>query len=380
MNKTAVRDYTRWVGVASVAVLSLVTSAPAQQAQANAPVNTQHYLQTNLVSNLPGKAPVHDPNLVNPWGLTRGTGSPWWISDNGTGLSTLYDGAGHIVPLVVTIPPADASSKTGNPTGTVFNGGTGFTLAPKLPAVFLFVTEDGTVSGWNPKVKPTQAVIKANQKNKSVFKGATIGTINLPGTGVTSFLYVADFRQGRVEVFDTSFKRVPALERFTDSQLPAGYAPFNVQNIGNNIYVAFALQDSNKQDEVAGRGLGYVDVFSTRGQLLRRLEHGQWFNAPWGLAQAPGDFGSHSHDILVGQFGSGQILTFDAVTGHFKGELLNAKNQSITIPGLWALSVGSGAPTSGSAIAVYFTAGINHEQDGLFGNITAVENPQGSDQ
>jgi uncharacterized protein (TIGR03118 family) len=188
------------------------------------------------------------------------------------------------------------------------------------------------------------------------------------------------FLQARVEVFDTNFHRVPSLERFTDSQLPAGYAPFNVQNIGNNIYVAFALQDSSKHDEVDGRGLGYVDIFSPRGQLLRRLEHGPWFNAPWGLAQAPGDFGSHSHDILVGQFGSGQILTFDAVTGHFKGELLNAKNQSITIPGLWALSAGSGAPTSGSAIAIYFTAGINHEQDGLFGNITAVENLQGNDQ
>jgi uncharacterized protein (TIGR03118 family) len=148
MHKRAVHEHIRWVGAVSVAALSLANTAFAQQTPAAAPANTQHYLQTNLVSNVAGKAPVHDPNLVNPWGLSRATGSPWWISDNGTGLSTLYDGAGNIVPLVVTIPPADGSSKAGNPTGTIVNGGSGFTVAPKLPAKFLFVTEDGTVSGF----------------------------------------------------------------------------------------------------------------------------------------------------------------------------------------------------------------------------------------
>lgn len=335
----------------------------------------QHYKQTSLVSD----TGTPDADLVNPWGLSRSSGSPWWISDNGTGRSTLYLGTGAKQGLVVTIPPADTSSTTGTPTGTIFNGGTGFTLAPNKPAIFLFVTEDGTVSGWNPGVLPTTAKIMVNEHSRSVFKGVTMATANL-STGPASLLYVADFRKGRVQVYDTNFNKVRVGEdAFEDERIPHGYAPFNIQNIGGDLYVAFAQQDDAKHDEVDGAGLGYVDVFSPSGRLLRRMEHGPWFNGPWGLALASGDFGIYSHDLLVGQFGSGEILAFDPVTGKFKGRLVDINDQPIVTDGLWGLSFGSGG-NSGPANALYFSAGTNHEADGLFGNITAVENPQGNDQ
>jgi uncharacterized protein (TIGR03118 family) len=338
----------------------------------------QHYKQTNLVSDLAG-ATTLDTNLVNPWGLSRSSGSPWWVSDNGTGLSTLYTGAGVTQGLVVTIPPADTSSPTGTPTGTIFNGGTGFTLAPTKPALFMFVTEDGTVSGWNPGVLPTTAVIKVNTHSRSVFKGVTMATATLT-TGPASLLYVADFRRGRVQVYDTNFQSVRVGEdAFEDESIPRGYAPFNIQNIGGDLYVAFAQQDSAKHDEVDGAGLGYVDVFSPSGRLLRRMEHGPWFNAPWGLTLASGDFGIYTHDLLVGQFGSGEILAFDPVTGKFKGRLVDANNQPLTNDGLWGISFGNGG-TAGAANALYFSAGTNHEADGTLGSITAVENTQGNDQ
>jgi len=359
-------------GALALTLVSLATISFAQP--------TQHYKQTNLVSDMPGVAAVHDPNLVNAWGLSRSSTSPWWVADNGTGLSTLYSATGSIVPLVVTIPPSDPTSPPGTPTGTIFNGGTGFELKKGFPAVFLFATEDGTISGWNPKVDATHAVIKVNLKSKSVFKGMTMATVDVPFFGPQSFLYVADFRKGRVQIYDSNFHHVPEMEElFDDDSLPPGFAPFNVQDIGGNIYVSFAQQDSDKHDEVDGAGLGYVDVFSPEGRLLRRLQHGPWFNAPWGLTQAPTDFGSASHDILVGQFGSGEILVFNPVTGKFKGRLHDSSDQPIKIDGLWGLSFGNDA-TAGPATTLYFAAGPNHEQDGLFGTITAVENVQGNDQ
>lgn len=339
----------------------------------------QHYKVTKLVSDQSG-ASHHDANLVNPWGLSRSSGSPWWISDNGTGLSTLYDGTGVAQPLVVTIPPASSKSKTGTPTGTIFNGSLGFELAKGKPAIFLFVTEDGTISGWNPGVKPTTAVIKVNHGDKSVFKGVTMATARLSDTKTAAFLYVADFRQGRIEVYDQSFHPFSGLDgSFEDAQLPHGYAPFNIQNIGGDLYVGFALQDSAKHDEVDGSGLGYVDVFSPQGRLLRRFEHGPWFNAPWGLTLASADFGIFSHDLLVGQFGSGEILAFDPQTGHFKGRLRDANDAPIRSDGLWGLSFGNGGG-AGPANTLYISAGTNHEQDGLFSGIVAIENPQGNDQ
>lgn len=369
MNRIHTRDL-RMLTVICFTLLFTSTSLLSQQ--------NQHYKQTNLISDIPGMAATTDANLVNPWGISRSSGSPWWVSDNGPGLATLFSGTGSAVPLVVTIPAAD--SGTGTPTGQLFNGSQDFQLAPGKPALFLFATEDGTVSGWNPGVNGTSAMIKVNTHSASVFKGVAVASIDDPHMGSTNYLYVADFRKGRVNVYDTNFKRISMDDgAFRDERVPHGFAPFNVQNIGGNLYVAFAKQDSAKHDEVDGAGLGYVDVFSPTGRLLHRLEWGKWFNAPWGVAQAPSDFGIYSHDILVGQFGSGHILVFNPVTGEFKGLLQDAGNAPITIDGLWGIAFASGG-TSGSATTLYFAAGLNDEQDGLVGTITAVENAFGGDQ
>jgi uncharacterized protein (TIGR03118 family) len=374
MKSTERPQFFRQVAVLALVLIALCASSFAQD-------SIQQYTQTNLVSDQAAAALNQDPDLVNAWGLSRSSGSPWWVSDNGTGLSTLYDGSGTKQGLTVTIPTGDpTASPTGTPTGTVYNGSSiDFLLAPGKPAVFLFVTEDGTISGWNPGVSATTAVIKVNEMGKSVFKGMAVAQVK-DGATSTTFLYVADFRKGRVQVYDTSFNRVPTSgERFEDDQLPQGYAPFNIYNIGGNLYVAFAKQDAEKHDEVDGPGRGYVDVFSPSGRLLQRLEHGPWFNGPWGLALASSDFGLFSHDVLVGQFGSGEILAFDPVTGKFKGKLLDTSNNPIAIDGLWGLSFGNGG-SAGAANALYFTAGPNGESDGLFGTITAVQKIQGNDQ
>jgi uncharacterized protein (TIGR03118 family) len=370
--------------IVSIAFLGLFWLATTLSAQ-------QHYQRTNLVSDIPGMAAVTDPNLVNPWGMSRGSGSPWWISDNQPGVATLYTGNGGAAPLgqpcpagtstnCVVVPTGDSgSTPMGTPTGQVFNGTSSFQLTSNNPARFIFVTEEGTISGWNPAVSSPSAVIKVNTHSASVFKGVALATVTTSSGGTADFLYVADFRKRRIAVYDTNFNRVSLGENaFHDEDLPNGFAPFNVQNIGGNLYVAFALRDSAKHDEVDGPGLGYVDVFSSSGRLLRRLEHGQWLNAPWGITQASSDFGAYSHDILVGQFGSGWILVFDPVTGRFKGTLNDISNNPINIDGLWDIAFGSGT-TSGPATTLYFTAGPEHEHHGLFGTITAIENALGGD-
>jgi uncharacterized protein (TIGR03118 family) len=299
------------------------------------------------------------------------------------GVATLYNGAGATIPLVVTIPPSSVNAgKPGNPTGQIFNGTPGFTLAVGKPALFIFATEDGTVSGWNPGVNPNTAVIKVDTKGAAVFKGLTIATLNDPIVGPTYFLYGADFHNGRVIVWDSTFTKISLSPiAFKDPLVPPGYAPFNVQNIGGNIYVAFAKQDAAKHDNLDGAGLGYVTVFTPTGQLIRRLDHGSWFNAPWGIVQAPSDFGAYSHDILVGQFGSGEILVFNPVTGHFLGRLRDSKNVPIANKGLWGINFGSSDASgkSGSATTLFFAAGIEDENHGLFGTITPIENVLGGD-
>lgn len=353
----------------AVAVLLLLFGA--------ALASAQHYTQTNLVSDIPGLAKNTDPNLVNPWGIARSTPGVFWVGDNGTGVSTLYDGDGNIIPAVFTVPPPSSSKGPATPTGTIFNGSSDFAVAPGKPAIFIFVTEDGTVSGWNPGANPGSAILKYSDNPASVFKGATIAL-----NGKQRFLYAANFRKARVDIFDTNFRLVRVGEHlFEDAQLPAGYAPFNIQSVGGNLYVGFAKQDAEKHDEVDGPGLGYVDVFDVNGKLLLRLQHGSFMNAPWGMTLAAQDFGSYSHDILVGQFGSGHIDVFDPVTGRFKDFLRDADAHVITIDGLWGLSFGNGA-SAGASNALYFAAGINHEQDGLFGviNVLTADLVQGNDQ
>ena len=335
----------------------------------------ERYQQTNLVANASGLgAAVVDPKLVDPWDIARSTSSPWWVADRATGVATLYDGAGKKTSLTVTVPH-------GSPTGQIFNGSSDFALAPGKPATYLFVSLTGTISGWNPAVNETKAIQKVAPSAKSVLTGMTIAQI-----GNTQYLYVADLKQAKVSVYNTKFAPVSlGAHAFVDPDLPKGYAPFNVQNIGNNIYVAYAQQNTAKNFVNFGAGRGYVDVFSSAGTLIRRLQHGSWFDAPFGLVLAGTDFGSFSHKLIVGQFGSGTLAAFDDQTGKFEGYITDKNSKVISIAGLWALSFGAGQPSpqsSGPANALYFAAGIKSGNGGLFGTLTplSTELTQGNDQ
>jgi uncharacterized protein (TIGR03118 family) len=333
--------------------------------------HAQHYVQHNLVSDLSTEGADHvDTNLANPWGLARSSGSPWWVSNNHTGTSTLYNGLGEAQPppptgpLVVTITPAEGSTEGGVPTGAVFNGTSDFALPTGGPARFIFVAEDGTISGWNGGT----ATVVVSTKENSSYKGAAIA-----GFGGNHYLYVANFSKKRIDVFDTEFNLVDLGHKaFEDHRIPHSFSPFNIQNIGDNLYVAYAKLDPATNDEVAGPGLGFVDVYSPRGRLRRRLEHGDWLNAPWGLVLASGDFGTFTHHILVGQFGSGQIAAYNAATGRFVGLVETpGGHDPLSIEGLWALSFGNGT-NAGPATTLFFTAGIEDEEHGLFGTLTPV--------
>jgi uncharacterized protein (TIGR03118 family) len=362
----------------------------------------QHYTQTNLVSNSSGVAEVTDPQLVNAWGLARTSGSAWWVADNATGFATLYNGPGVKQSLVVTIPAADPTNKkTGAPTGTISNGSaTDFLLAPGEAAVFIFATADGTIAAWNPNVAlaqgaappSTHAVTVVKTTDGSAYTGLTSGFIE-----GKPYLYAANFAKGRVDVYDNAFHPVDLggeKEPFVDELLPRDFVPFNVQNIGNDIVVTYAFHQPGATFETDGPGLGYVDIYSTTGQLLQRLEHGNWLNAPWGVALAPLDFGRFSHNLLVGQFAgggttesSGFIAAYDVATGKFEGLLQDASGATLAINGIWALSPANVSPSSADpdaapAAEVYFTAGPNKGEGGLFGYLNAVsaDLTEGNDQ
>jgi uncharacterized protein (TIGR03118 family) len=256
----------------------------------------------------------------------------------------------------------------------MFNGSkTDFQLVPGIQAIFIFVTEDGTVSGWNPGVDPLKTVIKVDNSqlpdaaNGAVYKGATIAEID-----GKKFILAANFRSGRIDVFDTNFKQVKISEdAFDDDRIPRDFAPFNVQAIGPNIYVTYAKQDAPRHDPVGGTGFGFVAVFNSHGRMLTHLEHGPWFNAPWGVVLTTEHFGEFSHTLLVGNFRGGTIAAFNPLTGRFLGNVLNPDGTTLTIDGLWALVFGNGRG-SGPATTLFFTAGINGEKDGLFGTLTPV--------
>jgi uncharacterized protein (TIGR03118 family) len=331
------------------------------------------YRQTNLVSDLTSVgAQFTDPNLVNAWGLVHGPTTPWWVADNGTGVSTLYNTMSATVvkvPLTVTIP-APAGSPAGTtsaPTGVIFNGNGGFNVSENgtsFSSLFIFDTEDGTISGWNlgfsDRTHAILAVDRSNVGKGAVYKGLAIGS-NSSGT----FIFATNFRFGTIEMFDSHFKLVRS---FTDHRLPQSYAPFGIQNIGGKLYVTFAKQDAKKHDDVAGPGHGFVDVFDTDGHLISRLISRGKLNSPWGLAQAPGNFGQFSNDLLVGNFGDGHINAFDPETGAFLGQLEDKNGNPIVIDGLWSLQFGNGA-AAGATNTLFFTAGIDGEAHGLFGRI-----------
>ena len=341
----------------------------------------QHYTQNNLVANFASTPPagVIDPNLQNAWGLTNGPGgTPWWVSNNAGGTTTLYaapDGkTAAIVPLVVTIPNAPSQPAPGSPTGAMFNGSpTDFFLAPGKQAIFIFVTEDGTVQGWNPGINLTQTILKVDNSqvpdaaNGAVYKGSTIAEIN-----GKKFILAANFRSGKIDVFDTNFKQVNLGEdAFDDDEIPPGFAAFNVQGVGPNIYVTYAKQDAARHDPVGGAGLGFVTVFNSHGRRIQRLQHTDNMNAPWGVVWATHDFGEFSNTILVGQFRGGNISAFNPVTGRFLGNMLKPDGTTLTIDGLWALRFGNDG-NAGPGTTLFFTAGPNGEVDGLFGTLLPV--------
>ncbi len=337
---------------------------------------SRFYEQHNLVSDGAVPADLVDPVLVNAWGLVASATSPWWVADNATGFSTLYNGnTGAKIGLTVSVP--------GAPTGIVFNGGAGFVVAngaAQGPARFIFASEDGTISGWNPAVPPpptsTHAQVAVdNSASGAVYKGLAIAV-----TSVGDRLYATNFHAGTVDVFDASFHAVPG--GFTDPDLPAGYAPFGIRALGGVIYVTYALQDADKHDDVAGVGHGFVNAFDTDGHLLRRVASRGRLNSPWGLAVAPADFGQFGGNLLVGNFGDGRINAFDLQRFEGNGELqergqLHAANGApVAIDGLWALAFGNGAG-AGPTNALFFTAGPFDEEHGLFGKVVATSPPAG---
>ena len=345
------------------------------------------YVITNLTSDIPGVASNTDPVLQNAWGVTfTPAASPFWIADNATGCSTLYDGQGAVQALQVKIPlpdgsiPATACKQAdpnnppnptpAAPTGLVWNPTTSSTtgfLVPgtNLPASFIWSTEDGTISAWTGGLPvPDAAVLAVDNSPGAVYKGLVFG-VNANGV----FLFATNFRAGTVDVFDNKYQPVATDGGFNDPSIPAGYAPFGIQNINGDLFVTYANQNSAKHDDVAGPGHGFVDIFDTDGHLLRRFASRGSLNSPWGVARASFAFGRFSGDILIGNFGNGKINAFDS-DGRFIDELDGPNGKTLVIDGLWMLTLGGGRNSSSDTL--YFTAGPNGETDGLFGTITPV--------
>jgi uncharacterized protein (TIGR03118 family) len=346
--------------VAVLALAGLAVQAPA------APTPKMFYVVKNLTSD--GTTTPHtDANLVNGWGLAAAPGSPWWVANNGTDTSTLYLATGTPLGfLVVSVP--------GGPTGIVYNGSQSFVMKSgrkSAPAPFMFATEGGKIWGWSatvpgPLVSKDAMVVIDSSVGGAIYKGLAIAT-GAPGG---DFLYAADFHNGRVDVFDGDFNPVVMVGAFVDPTLPVGYAPFGIQNIGGHIFVAYAKQDADARDEIAGPGFGYVSEFDTAGVFVGRVASGGNLNAPWGLAMAPETgFGPFSGHLLVGNFGDGYINAYEAAAPHAaKGPLKDRGGMPLVIDGLWGIAFGTGG-AAGPKNVLYFAAGPEDEAHGLFGSV-----------
>jgi uncharacterized protein (TIGR03118 family) len=332
------------------------------------------YLQTNLVSDIPGLAANTDPNLHNPWGLVASPTGPFWVSDNshdfaglphGLGASTLYNGAGQPLPLVVTIPPGSASppGSIGSPTGIVFNGSsTDFIVSQggnSGPALFIFATADGTISGWSPAVNFTNAIKVVDNSGVADYEG-----LALANNGSGNFLYAADFATGNIDVFNSQFQPTTLGGSFTDPNLPSGFTPYGIRSLDGSLYVTYIPNNFAPG--------GIVDLFDTNGNFLRRLVTGGNLNLPWGLAIAPHNFGKFSNALLVGNVADGHIDAYNPNTGAFRGQLQDTSGNPISIPGLWSLRFGNDG-LAGSSDTLFFTAGINGYVDGLLGSIVPAK-------
>jgi len=313
------------------------------------------YQLTNLVSNQKGGANHVDPLLVNPWGLAYGPGGPFWVSDNGSGWSTLYNGAGVKQGLEVVIPTAGGDGP-GSPTGIVFNGSQQFQVQG-WASIFLFATLDGTISGWAPQSNPNQAIVAVTTP------GAVYTGLAITGNPSGNFLFAADNANNKVDVFDGNFNLVTS---FTDTTLPAGFAPFGIQDFGGLVYVSFASS--------SGAAGGYIDIYSEAGIFLKRLTQGAPLNQPWGFAVAPKNFGSLSNTLLVSNnTNSGSINAFNSVTGQLVGAMTDTAGKDIIIDQLWGIEFGGGTANNGPANELFFTAGPNNNLGGTLGGIVAVK-------
>ena len=328
-------------------------------------VHVESFTMTTLVSDGAVSAPHTDANVKNPWGIAFNPKGFVWVSDNATSVATLYDGNGVPQSLVVSIP--DGSSGPANPTGIVFNGTTDFIVSQGGKSgvgVFIFVGEGGTVTAWLPAVSPTAAITMFDDgSGGAVYKGLALAT-----SGGANFLYAADFHNGKIDVFDKTFKKVAMSGKFQDPTLPAGFAPFGIQAIGSKLFVTYAKQNAAAHDDVKGPGLGFVDVFDTAGNLMQRFASAGPLNAPWGVAQAPVNFGPLSGDVLVGNFGDGTINAFDPASGQFVGALKLKDGTVFVQQGLWGIAFGNGLDSQPTN-TLFFAAGPNDEADGVYGRI-----------
>lgn len=342
-----------------VTVLSVTGAIPAS--------SVKQYAQKNLASDVAGVGLTVNSNLVNPWGLAQSPSGQWWIANNGKGVITLSTGKGPAypasAPLIITVPlPPGTTGIPSAPTGIALNSSADFIVGPGKPAQVICVTEDGTISGWNPEVDKYHAVLAVDKSTQAVYKGVALGRMQ-----GRNYLYAANFWAGTIDVFDAYFHQVDLPDgAFVDGLLPGDFAPSNVQNINGKIYVAYAQQDVDSYDPVRGAGLGYVTVYDEDGKLITRLKSGPELNAPWGMTLAPRGFGKYGNMLLVGNAGDGTIAVYDPATGEFKGRLEGMKGDLITIQGLRGIAAGNNA-SAGSAAAVYFCAGIEEGEHGLFG-------------
>jgi uncharacterized protein (TIGR03118 family) len=382
---------TRRLGAAAVIAFAACAMATADDNDSSS-TSTQErdaYVITPLLSNLAGHAAMQDPILQNAWGIAfTAAGSPFWVNDNATGCSTLYDGTGAKIPLNVSIPlpgnffpvkscqPNDPNNPSiptpAAPTGIVWNPSAAFVVpGTKIQAIFIFSTEDGTISAWALGLNPfDKAVLAADESSTgSVYKSLAFG-VNSHG----AFLFAANFNHATVDVFgpngtDGMFTKATLDGNFSDPQIPSGYAPFNIVNIDGDLFVTYAKQNTPKHDDVAGPGHGFVDVFDTDGHLLRRFASRGVLNSPWGIARASFAFGPYSGKILIGNFGDGRINVFNN-DGDFVDQLEDSHGKPLVIDGLWTLTLGGGLNSSSDTL--YFSAGPNGETNGLFGTITPV--------
>jgi uncharacterized protein (TIGR03118 family) len=336
------------------------------------------YVQTNLVSDIKGLAATTDPNLQNPWGISQNTEGQFRAADNATGVSTEYSASGQIIGTPVTIPTPPGVAPPSAPNGNVFNTTSDFVIShdgKSAPATVIFSSENGTIVGFNPAVDPNEGILEADlSQSGAVFKTLTAGSVN-----GANYIYASDFHNGTVDVFNGQFQLVHLSGSFTDPNIPAGFAPFGLKNVNGTLFVTYAKQDGARHDDVAGVGNGFIDEFTLSGNFIERFASQGLLNSPHGIAVAPDNFGQFSNALLVGNFGDSKVNAFNLNTGQFLGQLTDAhgntlilnggfKNESDT-KGLWGLTFGDGQ--NGAATnSLFFAAGINDENDGLFGKVT----------